>query len=142
MQTLGLILAALVAACAALVFYAWLRPNRAEVDRELAEFLNHHYTDVLTPRLVSELIRFQRFTTFDPGMDYPATAEFDYNFLGVLFNGEELREQHCTCDSDSRWPNHSDYQRFDIATFMHLKRRHLAWKNQIKRNSAQSLVIA
>ena len=35
MQTLGFILVAVVAASAALVLYAWLRPNRAEVDPAL-----------------------------------------------------------------------------------------------------------
>jgi 2-(S-pantetheinyl)-carbapenam-3-carboxylate methyltransferase len=115
---------------AAHMFLKCFYSDRSVIDRELLEFLERYYAD-LPPDLLQELVRFQRFATFDATETYPLTCEFQHDFLSV-FSGEKvvLREPTLLeAENDSR--HHPDRRTIDEATFQYRKRRTLAWKNRV-----------
>jgi radical SAM superfamily enzyme YgiQ (UPF0313 family) len=108
-------------------FYA----NRSAVDDALDRFLCECFPGVISNNLRAEIVRFQRFSSLDPAVNYPFSAEFAYNFSDAIESYEKPSFGPVRVLADNEWQSHPDFLDLDIATFMFRKRRNMPWKNSL-----------
>ena len=79
----------------------------------------------------AEIVRFQRFSSLDPAVNYPFSAEFAYNFSDAIESYEKLSLVPVRVLAANESQSHPDFLDLDIATFMFRKRRNMPWKNSL-----------